>query len=131
MRTSESIRTTIAIENMLDPSKKIECRAVVDTGSSHVVLPSAWRERLGELEELGIGEFETANREKIAGAICGPVEIRVAGFRPVASEVVFADRVPTNRADEVLLGYIPLEQIPVAVDMLGRRLVPVKYLDLK
>ena len=32
---------------------------------------------------------------------------------------------------EPLLGYIVLEQSQAAVDMLGHRLVKVKYLDLK
>jgi hypothetical protein len=32
---------------------------------------------------------------------------------------------------EPLLGYVILEQAQVAVDMLGHRLVPVKYIDCK
>ena len=32
---------------------------------------------------------------------------------------------------EPLLGYVLLEQIPVAIDRLGHRLVPVKYIDAK
>ena len=32
---------------------------------------------------------------------------------------------------EPLLGYVILEQAQAAVDMLGYRLVPVKYIDMK
>ena len=32
---------------------------------------------------------------------------------------------------EPLIGYVVLEAIPAAVDMLGDRLVPLKYADLK
>ena len=32
---------------------------------------------------------------------------------------------------EPLLGYVMLEQAQAAVDMLGHRLVPVQYMDLK
>lgn len=32
---------------------------------------------------------------------------------------------------EPLLGYVILEQAQVAVDMLGHRLVPVRYIDMK
>ena len=32
---------------------------------------------------------------------------------------------------EPLLGYVILEQAQAAVDMLGHRLVPVKYIDMK
>lgn len=36
-----------------------------------------------------------------------------------------------NDEYEPLLGYIILEQAQAAVDMLGHRLVPVKYIDMK
>ena len=53
------------------------------------------------------------------------------GFRPVHGEVMFVDMHPEDGQDEPLLGYIVLEAIPAAVDMLGHRLVGVKHLDLK
>ena len=47
------------------------------------------------------------------------------------NEVVFLDA--ENGAEEVepLLGYVILEQAQAAVDMLGHRLVPVPYIDMK
>jgi len=38
---------------------------------------------------------------------------------------------PTNGRYEPLLGYIILEQSRAAIDMVGHRLVQVKYMDLK
>jgi hypothetical protein len=125
------IVVSVTIENLLEPDKRIRCDALVDMGASHMVLPSAWRDRLGNLREIGLSEFETATQEKVTGAICGPVQIQIEGFRPVHSEVVFIDMEPENGEYDPLLGYIVLEQCPAAVDMLGHRLVPVKHLDLK
>ena len=38
---------------------------------------------------------------------------------------------PDNGEFEPLVGYLVLEQSQIAVDMLGHRLIPVRYLDLK
>ena len=63
------------------------------------------------------------------GEACGPVQIRMEGFRPVFNEVVFLDA--EDETPEPLLGYVILEQAQAAVDMVGHRLVPVRYIDLK
>jgi hypothetical protein len=91
----------------------------------------AWRDRLGDLTEYGKIQLELANQETAEGAVCGPVEIQIGEHRPVCTEVVFVDMEPKNGDYEPLVGYIPLEQSQLAVDMLGHRLDPVKYLDLK
>lgn len=76
-----------------------------------------------------------ANREVVRGEACWPVEVRIEGFRPVSNEVIFVDMKPEDDADdaecEPLLGYVILEQAQAAVDRLGHRLVPVKYIDMK
>ena len=66
------------------------------------------------------------------GEACGPVEIRIEGFRPVSNEAIFVD-MGAGEDDEYepRLGYVILEQAQAAVDMLGHRLVPVRYLDMK
>jgi len=46
------IVTSVKIENVSDPSKSIRCDALVDTGASFLVLPSAWRDRLGDLGDF-------------------------------------------------------------------------------
>ena len=41
------IVTGVRITNLLDVEKSLECDALVDTGAAHMVLPTAWRSRLG------------------------------------------------------------------------------------
>ena len=125
------IIASVFIESFSEPEKGLRCDALVDTGASHMVLPSAWRERLGELEELGTLELESATQETVRGTVCGPVRLRIEGFRAVIAEVIFVKMESQDGEYEPLIGYIPLEQSQAAVDMLGHRLVKVKYLDLK
>jgi predicted aspartyl protease len=121
----------VKIKNLSDPDAKIRCDALVDTGSSYMVLPRAWRDRLGELEEIAIVPLETATQETVEGTICGPVRIQIEGFRPIYNEVLFIEMKPENGEYEPLIGYIILKQSQAAVDMLGHRLIPVKRMDLK
>ena len=121
----------VTIANPMSADKKILCDAFVDTGASHMVLPLAWKDRLGDLEELRRVELETATQDVIESAMYGPVRIQIEGFPPIASEVVFIDMHPDNGEYEPLIGYIPLEQSQAAVNMLGHRLIHVKRLDLK
>ena len=51
---------SVTVENLLDPSKNLRCDALVDTGASHMVLPRAWRERLGDLQT-----FRTVDVERL------------------------------------------------------------------
>jgi hypothetical protein len=64
---------SVSVQNLSNPEQRIRCDALVDTGASHLVLPSAWRGRLGDLEELDTVELELASQQSIKGAICGPV----------------------------------------------------------
>ncbi len=119
------------LENGLDPSYSIHCDALVDTGAAYLTLPNAWRERLGNLRELGKVEVEIADQSIIQGVICGPVLLNIARFRPILTEVLFIDMQPEEGSYEPLIGYIPLEQAQAAVDMLGHRLIKVSRVDLK
>jgi len=96
-----------------------------------MVLPSAWRERLGELDEVATVTLETATQATVEGKICGPVRIQVEGFRPIYNEVLFIDMTPEDGEYEPLVGYIVLEQCEAAVDMLGHRLIDAERMDLK
>lgn len=125
------IVTSVKIASVKDPTKAIRCDALVDTGSSYMVLPTAWKERLGELESIGIVELETATQGTVKGEICGPIQIQLEGFRPIYNEVVFVDMEPQDGLYEPLIGYIPLEQSQAAVDVVGHRLIHVKRMDLK
>ncbi|MBI3358829.1 MAG: hypothetical protein HY037_04490 [Nitrospirae bacterium] len=125
------IVTQVAIGNPFEPEKQILCSALVDTGASHLTLPSVWKQRLGTLRQMETVEMGLANQTTVVGEVGGPVSIAVEGFRKVFGEVLFLDMEPINGEFEPLLGYLPLEACPVAVDMLGHRLVSVKYMDLK
>jgi predicted aspartyl protease len=125
------ISASVKIDNPSDANARIRCDALVDTGSSFMVLPSAWRDRLGKLDDIGTIELETATQETVEGEICGPVRIQIEGFRAVYNEILFVDMKPENGEYEPLIGYLILAQCQAAVDMLGHRLVPVKRMDLK
>ena len=125
------IVSSVKIENLADPAKSLRCDALVDTGVSYMILPSAWRDRLGDLEEIETLELQTATQETTKGSICGPVRIQIEGFRPIYNEVCFVDMKPDEGAYEPLIGYIVLEQCQAAVDMLGHRLIHVQRMDLK
>ena len=125
------IISSVKIDNLVDPQKSLRCDALVDTGASYMILPTAWRERLGDLEEIETLDLQTATQETAKGSICGPVRIQVEGFRPIYNEVCFVDMKPDEGAYEPLIGYVILEQCQAAVDMLGHRLIHVKRMDLK
>lgn len=117
--------------NALNEKMSIRCDALVDTGASYLTLPLAWKERLGNLENETEIECQTATQDIVKGIVVGPVKISIEGFRTIFNEVLFLEMHPKDGVYEPLLGYIILEQSGAAVDMLGHRLVPVKYMDLK
>jgi predicted aspartyl protease len=125
------IVASVRIDNASDLSKGLRCDALVDTGPSFMVLPMAWRDRLGNLETMTEVEMETATQETIKGIVCGPVRIQIEGFRPIHHEVAFVEMTPENGEYEPLIGYLVLEHSQAGVDMLGHRLVPIKHMDLK
>ena len=133
------IVASVTIDNLSDPSRSLRCDALVDTGASHLVLPSAWKERLGDLQAIRTIELETAMQTTVQGDVYGPVKIQIEGFPPIFGEVLFAspgglsrvDRSPEDGLYEPLLGYVILEQSQAGVDMLGHRLVHIKRMDLK
>lgn len=106
----------------------IQFDALVDTGSTYLTLPTAWRSRLGDLETLERVQVQTAIQQTAEGDVCGPVAIQLEGFRRVFGEVLFVDMEPEEGPYEPLIGYLVLEAIPVAVDMTGHRLVKVRAL---
>lgn len=125
------IWTSVKIGNVSAPQNEIRCDALVDTGTSGMILPRAWRDRLGVLDELATVDMLTATQDTVQGTVCGPVRIEIEGFRPIYNEVTFVDMKPKDGSYEPLVGYIILEQCQAAVDMLGHRLVRVKAMDLK
>jgi predicted aspartyl protease len=125
------ITTSVLVRNTLDPTKEMRIDAFVDTGVGWLTLPMAWRDRLGNLPFIRTGQLETADQRVIPGEVCGPVTIQIDGFRPIVSEVIFMEMEPRDGRYDPLLGYLVLEQSSAAVDMIGRRLVAVRYVDAK
>lgn len=125
------IVASVKINNVLDPSKSLRCDALVDTGASHMVLPTAWKERLGQLESTRTVALETAKQAIVIGEVCGPVRIQIEGFPAIYNEVSFVEMTPEDGEYEPLIGYLVLEQSQAGVDMLGHRLITIKHMDLK
>jgi hypothetical protein len=74
MESVGRIVASVTIQNISDPAHRLRCDALVDTGASHMIVPVAWRDRLGTLESLDTVELELANQAATRGEICGPVE---------------------------------------------------------
>jgi len=125
------IVVNVKIRNLLEPDHVLACDALVDTGPAYMVLPQAWKDRLGNLPTVRHIECETATQQVVKAEVCGPVETRLEGFEPVYGEVLFLDMEPEDGVYEPLVGYIVLEQAQAAVDMLGHRLIHVRKSDLK
>jgi len=125
------IISPVTITNAADPSKSIHCDALVDTGAAHMVLPTAWKDRLGDLELLETVQVETATQETVPGELRGPVRIQLEGFRATFSVALFIEMHPAAHGYEPLIGYIVLEQAQIAVDMVGHRLIQAGKVDLK
>ena len=123
--------SNVRITNLFERGAVITCDALVDTGTAYMVLPKAWKERMGKINTVREIDCEIATQEIVRGEVCGPVEIKIEGFEPVYSEVLFLDMKPENGVYEPLIGYIILEQSQAAVDMFGHRLIHVKKTDLK
>ena len=122
---------TIDVRNATAPQYSEKLDALVDTGAGYVTLPLVWKEQFGSFSAEEAIELQTATRETIGGTVCGPVRIKIEGFRAIHGEVLFIDMQSEDGEYEPLLGHIALEQSGVAVDMIGHRLLPVRYMDVK
>lgn len=121
----------VRVTTVADAAESVLFDALVDTGASFLVLPRAWRGRFVHLPRLYDVEMETGDQRSVTAEICGPARIEIEGFRPVHGDIAFIDMSPADGEYEPLLGYLPLEQAGIAVDMLGHRLVQAKRMDLK
>ena len=125
------ILTHVTIVNALDPAREISCQALVDTGAWGLMLPRAWKERLGAFQMTRTVEMVTADQRVVSGEVCGPVTIRIEGFEPVSSEVTFVDMELEGGRYRPLLGYTVLEQAGLAADPVGGRLLKIPHMDLR
>jgi hypothetical protein len=121
----------VTVTNPIDGAKSRIFDALVDTGESMLTLPETWKKDLGDFADTRMAKVEFADQNVREVEICGPVSIQVEGFQKIFSEVAFLEMDAPDGTYEPLLGYIPLEQSGILVDMLGHRLKAAKYLDLK
>ena len=120
------------ITDLFDEDKSIRCGMLVDTGAGALILLSAWKDRLGEFKRSETVSLQLAHQDVLEGEACWPVEIEIDGFRPVSNEVIFVDMEGEDDGGyKPLLGYVILAQAQAAVDLVGHRLVPVRYIDMK
>ena len=124
------IVTSVVVENA-PVARSVRIDALVDTGAGYLTLPMAWKERFGAFALEQAVALQTATQQVVDGTVCGPALIRVEGFRAVHGEVLFIEMEPEEGEYEPLLGYIPLEQCGAAVDLIGHRLLPARYVDAK
>ncbi len=130
-KLSVQIVASVSVTNVVDRKKTLRCDALVDTRATFLVLPTAWKERLGNPELIEQVQVEIATQEIVVGDLCGPVEVQIEGFRRIHTDVLFVEMHPTNGVYEPLIGYVVLEQSQAAVDMVGHRLLKVHKADLK
>ena len=97
--------------------------ALVDTGSSYTVIPASLLQGLGIAPQERI-EFELADGRIIERDI-GEARIRVDG-RSTITLVVFGDEGVSPQ-----LGAYTLEGVRLAVDPVGKRLVPTRALLMR
>jgi len=121
----------VTVTNGRDPARKKRFDAVVDTGATGLILPLAWKEELGELESLAMVDLETADQRIVEAEIWGPVWIQIDGFRRFAGEVTFVEMAPGPHGYQPLAGYTLLEICGVVIDLVSRRLIARRSLDLK
>ena len=92
------IVTSVTVRNVLDAEKSMRMDALVDTGATYLVLPVAWKDRLGDFESEREVELQTAEQKVTRGTLCGPARIQVEGFSHIYNEVLFLDMDPVSSA---------------------------------
>ena len=127
-----TIHVEVTVANVIEPTKSLTFRALVDTGAYGLTLPRAWQDPLGSFPDVQLVELETADQRVITAEVRGPVRIQIDGFRPFDGEVLFVDMEPGSRGQyEPLVGYTALEMAGAVIDMVTHRLVRRRYYYMK
>ena len=99
-----------------DKIKRMQIRALVDTGAYMLVITDHIRQQL-DLPLIQEQVFRLADDSEIRGEVVGPVEIHFENRSTTVRAVVLPG------ADEPLLGSIPLEDLDVVIDPKEQRLI--------
>ncbi len=62
----------LKLTNFPYPSKALLLSALVDTSAAYIALPNAWRDSLGDIEQLTEIGVEMADQSTKRGYLCGP-----------------------------------------------------------
>ncbi|MCL2744643.1 MAG: clan AA aspartic protease [Planctomycetaceae bacterium] len=113
-----SFDALLAIDGSIPPEdvRKIEVRALIDTGAMTLTINENIAQQLG-LKVRGQIDVTLADGSSRKCDIVGPVDIRFANRSAIIRALVLPG------ADEVLLGVIPLEEMDVIIDPATQELV--------
>src|SRR5436309_3510464 len=96
------ILTHVTIVNALDPAREIGCEALVDTGAWGLMLPRAWKERLGAFQMTRTVEVVPADVHPLSSLRRAEIEVYTSSVQMVKSiSIVDARRDLGRIADEV------------------------------
>lgn len=115
----DATRITTAKVQMRNPRRPelghVEIDALADTGSTHLCIPPAIRDRLG-LERAEDRPVTLADGTQRRVAYVGPIELRYGGRTGFTGALVMGD--------EPLLGLLPLEDMDLIVVPKTRQVIP-------
>ena len=66
------ISVNVRIRNLLEHGYALTCDALVDTRAAYMVLPRAWKERLGKIATVRKIDCETATQALVPGEVAVP-----------------------------------------------------------
>ena len=121
------ILTQVRLSNALDPTAVLHFDGLVDTGAAQMVLPMAWKDRMGKMELIREVDVEIGNQDTVKAEVYGPVRAKIGEFSAIFCDVMFIEMKPNHEGDyEPLVGYTVLEVAGIAVDMLRHKLLNAK-----
>lgn len=98
-------------------TKSVRVRTMVDTGATHMIVPSEIARQLGfDLEETSTYSLTVADSRRVRAPRIQPVEIRFDDRTYVTEAAVLGE--------ECRMGVLPLEAMDLVVDPSGRRVTP-------